>query len=192
MTADDPDELLSVDDPHELLSEEAKQRLSDLRDTDANRRDVAAEVRDRHAEVRDHAAEVRDDRLSSGPGPKGDRRRAAEDRKAARHDRAAADDDRQQAHDDREVSRWDRSVAAQREADLMRALHDADDLAEATLLIGRAQGMLMHALGGDPTDALIELGDRASRDHVGLQEAARRIIAEDHASRQQPTESDLG
>ena len=38
--------------------------------------------------------------------------------------------------------------------------------------------MLMQALNADPLEALIELGDRASQDHLGLQEAARRIIAE--------------
>lgn len=183
---DDHDELLSVDDPHDLLSVEEKERLSDLRDTDANRRDLEAEVRDRYAEVRDHNAEVRDDKLAGEPDPKGQRRRAAKDRRAASDDRAAADDDRQHARDDREVSRWDRSVAAQREADLLNALNDSDDLAESTLLIGRAQGVLISALGGDPTDALIELGDRASRDQVGLQEAARRILAEPDDTSQQP------
>ena len=170
--------VTTADEPHELLSVEEKQRLSDLRDADANQRDLHADVRDRYAEVRDHNAEVRDDKLAGELDPKGGRRRAARDRKASADDRAASGDDRQHARDDREVSQWDRSVARQRESELLEALNVSDDLAESTLLIGRAQGMLMHARGGDSTDALIELGDRAARDQVGLQEAARRIIAE--------------
>jgi hypothetical protein len=170
--------VTAPDDADELLSVEEKQRLSDLRDTDANRRDLNAEVRDRYAEVRDHNAEVRDDKLSGEPDPRGSRRRAAKDRAAAADDREASGDDRQHARGDREVSRWDRSVARQREEQLLQALRDTDDLAESTLLIGQAQGMLMEALHADPLEALIELGDRASQDHLDLQEAARRLIAE--------------
>jgi hypothetical protein len=149
-----------------------------LPDTDANLRDLHAEVRDRKAEVRDHNAQHRDDRISNQPDPEGGRRRAAHDREAAARDRVAADDDRQLARGDREAATWDRSVAEQMSAVLQQALNDADDLAEATLLIGQAEGMLMTALDVNVTEALIELGDRAAREQVGLQEAARRIIAE--------------
>jgi hypothetical protein len=38
--------------------------------------------------------------------------------------------------------------------------------------------MLMSTFGGNATEAIIEIGDRADRDGVGLQEAARRILAE--------------
>jgi hypothetical protein len=153
-----------------------------LPDTDANLRDLHAEVRDRKAEVRDHNAQHRDDRISNQPDPEGGRRRAAHDREAAARDRVAADDDRQLARGDREASTWDRSMAQQMAARLQQALNKADDLAEATLLIGQAEGMLMTALDVSVTEALIELGDRAAREQVGLQEAARRIIAERRAS----------
>ena len=174
------------DDPDELTSEE-KQR-SDLSDIDADRRDLTADVRDRYAEVRDHNAdvrdhnaEVRDHRVAAQPDPEGTRRKAARDRQAAARDRAAADDDRQQARTDRDASRWDRSMAQEVEAHLLEALNDTDDLAESILLLGQAQGLLMDALDGDATEALIELEQRAARAGIGLQEAARQIIAERRA-----------
>jgi hypothetical protein len=174
--------VAAPDDPDELSLVEEKQRLSDLRDTDANRRDLVAEVRDRYAEIRDHNAQVRDDKLSGEPDPEGGRRRSAKDRKAAADDREAADADRQLAHVDRKVSRSDRTVARQREAQLLQALNDAADLAGSTMLIGQAQGRLVQALDTDPLSALIELGDRAARQQVGLQEAARQVLAESHVA----------
>jgi hypothetical protein len=61
---------------------------------------------------------------------------------------------------------------------LLAALEDADDIAEATLLIGQALGLLMKTHDAGAGDALIGLEDRAARDNVGLPEAARRTIAE--------------
>ena len=167
-----------VTDPAELLSPEEKQRLADLRDADANRRDRDAEARDRNAEGRDAHANARDEWLSDEPDLMGSRRRAAHDRDAAARDRAAADYDRERSRHDRRASAWDRSVAQQAETQLWQALINADDLVEATLVIGQAQGVLSTALHLDAIDALIELADRASLDKVGLQEASRRILAE--------------
>ena len=169
---------VAPDDPYELLSDEAKRQLADRRDTQAHHRDVIADVRDTKAEVRDYNAEVRDGDVSERAGSTGGRRRAAHDRAAAARDRMSAHDDRRHAREDREVSRWDRSVAAKMESHLLAALQDTDDLAEATLLIGQAQGMLMKALAMDAGKALVELEHRAARDKVGLVEAAQRIIAE--------------
>lgn len=168
----------AVTDPGELLSPEEKQRLADLRDSDANRRDRDAEGRDRDAEKRDRHSNARDEPFSDEPGLMESRRRAAEDRDSAARDRAAGDYDRERSRRDRHASAWDRSVARQVETQLWQALSDADDLAEATFAIGQAQGALSTVLQLDATEALIELGDRASRDQVGLQEAARRILAE--------------
>ena len=170
-------------DPDELLSDEAKKRLSDLRDGDANYRDLNAEIRDHNAEVRDQSAEARDQKVAGQPDSVGSRRRAASDRTASARDRAASDDDRQHAREDRTVSRWDRSVAQQMATHLLSALDDADDIAVATLLIGQALGRLMTTLDVDAGDALLELEDRAARDGEGLPEAARRIIADPQARR---------
>ena len=173
--------VVAPDDPNEVVSVEEKQRLSDLRDTDADRRDLEVELRDGYAEIRDRNAQVRDDTLSGEPDPGGRRRQAARDRRAAADDREASAQDRQSAAVDRKVSQWDRSVASQREAQLLDVLNDAADLAGSTLLIGQAQRILMRALDADPLEALIELGDRAARQQVGLQEAAQRISAEYYA-----------
>ena len=169
---------VAPDDPSELLSDEAKQRLADRRDTDAHHRDLFADVRDTNAEVRDYNAGLRDDRVSEQASSTDSQRRAAHDRAAASRDRLSAHDDRQHARQDREVSRWDRSVAVQVETQLLAALKAADDVAEATLLIGQAQGLLMKTPDVSARKALIELEQRAARDQVGLLEAARRIIAE--------------
>jgi len=166
-------------EPDDVLPVEAEQRLSKPSDPDADRRDQRAEVRDRSAEVRDRSAEVRDHMMSGEADPKGGRRKAAQDRLAAAVDRDASSDDRRYA---REASQWNGAVARQREADLLQALNDSDDPGALTLLIGQAQSVLMQVLDVDPRDALIELGDRASRDQLGLQEAARRVIAESHES----------
>lgn len=174
--------MIPPDDPDELSSVELEQNLSDLRDADADRRDVEAEVRDRYAEIRDHNAQVREERLSGQPDPEGGRRQAAKDRRAAANDRAASDGDRGVAQVDRRLSGWDRSDARQREAQLLRAVNESADVAGSTLLIGQALGVLMQALDADPLRALIELEDRAARQHVGLPEAARQIIAEYHNS----------
>ena len=161
----------------ELLSDEAKQRLADTRDTDANKRDLAAEVRDHDAGVRDRNAQVRDERQAELADSVGPRERAARDRKAAARDRAASDSDRQLARADREVSRWDRAVARTVEADLRQALAETDNVAETTLLIGQAQGVIIADQGGDAVDALIELRARAAADDVALLDAARETVS---------------
>ena len=160
-----------------LVSDEAKQRFADLRDTDASKRDLAAEVRDRQAEIRDSTSEVRDALLADQDDSVGPRWRAARDREAAAHDRAASNDDRQVAREDREVSRWDRAVARTVEVDLRNALAEAENLAEATALIGQAQGVIMADLEVAAVDALIELSRCAEGAQVGLQEATRRTIS---------------
>jgi hypothetical protein len=152
------------------------------RDIAANCRDLAAEDRDHTAEVRDHNAGVRDPRVASQPDPEGTRRKAARDRHAAARDRAAADDDRQHARTDRDASRSDLSAAQQVEIHLREALNKTDDLAESILLLGQAQGLLMDVLDADATEALVELEQRAARAGIGLQEAARQIIAERRAN----------
>jgi hypothetical protein len=169
----------ALDDPHELLSGEAKRQLADRRDAEASHRDLMAEVRDTNAQVRDYKAGVRDDRITEqADSTTGSSRQAAHDRAAAAGDRASAHDDREHARQDRDVARWDRDVAAQTQAHLLASLNDADDLAEATLLIGQAQGLLMSTLDLSVGNTLIELEQRAARDRVGLLDAARRIIAE--------------
>ena len=151
---------------------------ADGRDDAAHERDASADARDRRADARDTHADVRDTEMSDEADSAATRRFAKQDRRASAEDREKAGENRQHASDDRQASRDDRSLAEHVKARLIAALDDADKLPETTLLIGQAQGMLMSSLGGNATEAIIELGDRADRDQVGLQEAARRILAE--------------
>ncbi len=162
-----------------LVDDDARLRLeADGRDDLADERDAAADERDRRANARDEHAEVRDDAMADQPDIGGTRRFAKQDRRASAEDRDEAGQDRRRASDDRTASSYDRSVAEQIKAQLLVALDDADKLPETTLLIGQAQGMLMSTFGGNAAEAIIEIGDRADRDQVGLQEAARRILAD--------------
>lgn len=164
------------DGGHALLTNEARLRLAEGRDDAADERDAAADERDEVADARDAHADVRDEAAADLPDPAGTRRFAAQDREAAADNREAAADDRHEARDDREASRWDRTVAEQIKAHLLIALDDAESLPAAMELIGRAQTMLMDTCGGTAAEALIEIADRADRDEVGMQEAARRIM----------------
>ena len=162
-----------------LVDDEARLRLAaDGRDCAADERDAVADKRDRRADMRDDHADVRDEALSDRPDRTGARDFAAQDRRAAAADRVESAEDRLRARDDRKASTWDRSVAQAMQTRLMAALNDADTLPEATLIIGQAQGMLISEVGGNAAEAIMEIGDRADRDNVGLQEAARRILAE--------------
>ena len=143
----DQDDRSTLNPAPDALTADESTSLADHRDANAGRRDLAAEVRDRDAEVRDHDAEVRDGRPTEQTDAADVRRQAADDRQAAARDRAAADSDRQCARNDRKASRWDRTMARAAEADLLKALADTDDVAEATLLIGQAQGLIMAKLG---------------------------------------------
>jgi hypothetical protein len=150
---------------------EARDGAADKRDAAAHERDLLANARDAHAEVRDAA-------VSEQPDIAGTRRFAAQDRHASADDREAAAYERLRARVDRHAASWDRLVAERIRTQLSKALEDGDKLPEATLLIGQAQGMLMATFGGNAAEAIIEVGARADRDQVGLQEAARRILAE--------------
>jgi hypothetical protein len=162
-----------------LVDDDARLRLeADGRDDAADERDTAADERDRRAVARDEHAEVRDDAMGDQPDIGGTRRFAEQDRRASAEDREEAGQDRRRASDDRTASSYDRSVAEQIKAQLLVALDDAEKVPETTLVIGQAQGMLMATFGGNAAEAMIEIGDRADRDQVGLQEAARRILAD--------------
>ena len=178
----DMDEVAPVDDgsdgAHALLTNARRLGLADGRDVAADERDAAADERDEVADARDAHADVRDEAAADLPDPAGTRRFAAQDRGSAADNREAAAEDRQEARDDREASRWDRTVAEQIKAHLLLALDDAETLPKAIELIGRAQTMLMDTFGGTGAEALIEIADRADRDEIGMQEAARRIMSD--------------
>lgn len=156
---------------------------ADGRDDAAHERDASAVERDRRADARDTHADVRDAEMADAADFAATRRFAKQDRRASAEDRAEAGENRRRAGDDREASREDRSLAEQVKARLIAALDDAEKVPETTLLIGQAQGMLMSTSGGNAAEAMIEVGDRADRDGVGLQEAARRILAEGATTR---------
>lgn len=167
----------------ELLDADARMGLdADERDDAADERDAEARQRDRTAHARDVHAEVRDAAVSDQPDITGSRRFAAQDRDAAAKDRDAASYERLHSRVDRKASGWDRSVSSRMKAKLIEALEEADRFADATLVIGQAQGMLMVTSGGNASEAMMDIGHRADRDQVGLQEAARRILAEGAAS----------
>ena len=170
----------ALDGQHEgLIDEDQRLRLdADDRDAAADDRDAVAAKRDSRADARDIHAQGRDAALSDQPDRTGARRFAGQDRRASAEDRREAGNDRLRSRVDRRASGWDRAVAAKAKARLLQALDDADKLPEVTLLIGQAQGLLMATFGGNAAEALVEIGDRADRDRVGLQEAARRTIAE--------------
>ena len=162
----------------QLDDDDARLRLdAESRDDAADERDAAAAQRDKEADARDTHAEVRDEAVSDQPDVTGTRRFAAQDRHASSEDRGASAHDRVEARDDRRASRWDRVVAERIRAQLIESLDDADKMPDVTLLIGQAQGMLMATFGGNAAEAMMEIGDRADRDEVGLQEAARRLLA---------------
>lgn len=161
-----------------LLTYAARRRLADGRDDAADERDDVADQRDRVADARDAHAGIRDDAVSDQPDPAGTRRFAAQDRAASAENRVASADDRQEARDGRLASRGDRSVAEQIKAQFLLALDDADNLPEAALQIGRAQGMLVDTYGGTASEALIEIADRAHRDDSGMEEAARQVMSD--------------
>jgi hypothetical protein len=163
---------------HSLLTDEAWLRFAGARDDEADERDAAADQRDAVADARDHHARARDEALSDKPDLWGSRRFAAQDRQDSADNREAAADDRREAHVDRQAARWDRTVAEQIKALVLFAIDDADELPEAVLVIGRAQVMLVDTFGGTAAAALIEIADRADRDQTGLDEAARRILAD--------------
>jgi hypothetical protein len=162
-----------------LVDDDAWVRLrAEGRDRAAGDRDAIADRRDRRADVRDAQAAVRDIAMSAQPDLADTRRLAAQDREASAEDRLASSHDRLLARDDRRASGWDRTVAEQIRAQLVAALNDTDKLPETTLLIGQAQGVLMATSGGDAAEAMIEIGVRADRDQISLQDAARRILAD--------------
>jgi hypothetical protein len=170
-------------DTQRLLDADAHLRLAaDWRDDEADERDAEANKRDRSADSRDVHADVRDKAASDQPDLAGTRRFAAQDRHAAAMDRKAAAHERGHSRVDRKASGWDRSVSAQLKARLFEALDAADELADATLVIGQAQGTLMATLGCHAAEAMVEIGNRADREHVGLEEAARLILAEGSAA----------
>lgn len=173
------DAALDGGSAQELVDADARMRqAADERDDAADERDAEARQRDRRSHARDVHAEVRDAAVSDQPDITGARRFAAQDRYAAAEDREAAAYERLHSRVDRKASGWDRSVSSRMKAKLIDALEEADGFADTTLVIGQAQGMLMAILGGNAAEAMIEIGDRADRDQVGLQEAARRILAE--------------
>jgi hypothetical protein len=173
-----------LENTQSLVDADARLRLAaDGRDKDADERDADANERDRSAHGRDVRAEVRDAAVSDQPDMTGTRRFAAQDRHAAAEDREAAAYERLNSRVDRKASGWDRSISAQLKAQLFEALEHADQLADATLCIGQAQGILMSASGGNAAEAMTEIGNRADRGHVGLEEAARQILAEGAASK---------
>ena len=157
----------------------ARLRLeADGRDDAADERDASADESDRAADARDAHADVRDAAVSDQPDIGGTRHFAAQDRDASADDRTAAADNRVRAREDRKASSWDRSAAELIRVKLIDELNDADTLPDTTLVLGQAQGMLMATFGGNAAEAMIEIGDQADRDQVGLQEAARRILAD--------------
>lgn len=185
MSADDTDQT------HETATPDDSKRVTDDPDNEGDYRDVVATVRDHIANVRDNTATLRDRTAEVRDAEEPDEPaahvalRAAHDRKDAALDRANARVDRDQSRENRRVARqmYDRAALDRVDVEgrvivFEQALADADDLAETTLLIGRAQGMLMCARGWDVDEALFEIGDRAARDQVGLRAASRRIIAD--------------
>ncbi len=61
-------------------------------------------------------------------------------------------------------------------ADLRALLARAEDSEEDMLVIGQAQGILMHVRGLNPGEALLELFAQATRDQSQLSGAARAVI----------------
>jgi hypothetical protein len=172
---DESARLLDHDDARLQLNAASRDEAADDRDTAADERDEDADARDTHAEVRDEA-------VSDQPDVTGTRRFAAQDRSASSQDRGASADDRLEARADRKASSWDRIVAERIREQLIASLDDADKMPDVTLIIGQAQGMLMATFGGNAAEAMMEIGDRADRDEVGLQEAARRLLADGASS----------
>lgn len=157
------------------------------RDRDADLRDLAAEVGDRAAEARDHAAEARDAEVGEAAGEVEltDRRPAARDRAQAANDRDSARQQRHHARGDRAAAARDRiradvqrASAEQSAAECQEALAKADAMADYTLLVGQAQGVLMYAWGLDPQQALTTLGSRAARKQIRLADAAHQVISD--------------
>lgn len=159
-----------------MLTDEARLRLADRRDDVADARDAEADRRDEIADARDVHADVRDQAQFDQPDLAGTRQFAAQDRQAASVNRQASAEDRSNAREGRLASRWDRPVAEQIKGQVLVAIDDADNLPEATLQIGLAQGMLVNTYGGTAGEALIDIADRADRDESGLEEAARRVV----------------
>jgi hypothetical protein len=162
--------------------------VSEIHDDDAKEADLEADARDRAAEERDSAANARDTQSAfseSTPVFPGDRRRARKDREEAARDREKAEEDRSRARRDRLTSKRgrdraseDREAARDGLAAIRTLVSGAEESAEDMLLIGRAQGLVMHARGLAPTQALLELCAQATQDAISLSEASRRITAQ--------------
>lgn len=176
MSADSerPDRVFGADD---------EDRLADARDELAQHADVSAAKRDWAAEDRDAVSEAYEEVAS----PPANQQRAAHDRRAAAADRDDALDDRTRARRDRRMSSlargqaaWDRNDAAAAVAELRELLLEAEDSAEAMVLVGQAQGRLMERHQYSALEAICQLAVEAERADTDLHDAALRISRDVH------------
>lgn len=163
-----------------------QEEVSDVRDEVAKVADRDADARDRLAEQRDAEAVARDANGSiATPASADERRRALRAREEAAYDREQSVDDRVRARRDRKVSQQgreravgDRSAAWEAIAAIRVLVSDAEIDAEDMLLIGRAQGIIMHERGLPPTEALLELCVQARQNETSLAGASHAIVAD--------------
>jgi hypothetical protein len=179
--------------PEQLVADrdtnaERHDAVADVHDDDATAADREAAARDRAAEERDIAANARDVESAFSAGTRvspGNRGRARKDREEAARDREMAVDDRSRAQRDRQTSKRARDRASE-DGDAARSglaairllVSAHEDSSEDMILIGRAQGLVMHARSLAPTQALLELCAQATQDAISLGEASRRITAQ--------------
>lgn len=176
---------MSADDgrPERVLGADDEDRLAEARDDLAQTADVSAAKRDWAAEDRDAVSEAYDEVATPPAG----RQRAAHDRRAAAEDRDDALDDRTRARRDRRMSSlargqaaWDRNDAASAVADLREMLLEAEDSAEAMVLVGQAQGKLMERHQYSALEAICQLAVEAEQAQTDLHDAARRLTQDVH------------
>ena len=186
------DRSTAVDASERERESHRQDEAADARDDHATEADLEADARDRAADGRDATAEARDadagasattdDLPEDRRDARKDRADAARDRVNARADRSRAGRDRATSKQGRERASDDRGAAGTAMAEVRLLLAGAEDNVEDMLLVGRAQGLIMHERQLPPTAALLQLCAEASRNEASLGETSRSIVG--HASAQ--------
>jgi hypothetical protein len=187
-SADDAEGSAALDPDERDRESQRQDVVADARDDHATEADLEADARDRAADGRDETAEARDAdagaSATSDPFPEDrrdarkDRADAARDRRNARKDRSRAGRDRSTSKQERDRASDDRGAAGAAMAEVRVLLAGAEENVEDMLLVGRAQGLIMHERQLPPTAALLQLCAEASRNQASLGETSRTIVGQ--------------